>query len=438
MTKASNPTTKTDKDKANFLSYLTGAYLFFIYMEASMRWPAFEAIRFHFVYGLILTVLCGFTFISNKKEATSKINRFHSERDFSRGLVNTTFLLLAILGIYSVLSMARSISIDTYIDNVVKSAFISFFIVTSVKNIKDLKVIIFFILLAWFKLGSEGFTGWLTGSQMWESQGVQRLHGNLKMGHPNSFSAFAMGCIPFSYYLFNSTKKKLFKGFLLTIFIFSIIILIFTASRSGYVSVLLVVLYLFFKMKKNKLKIFLFSLMLGVVLSPLIPEQYYERFESIYTGKEKEGNSSGTRIKIMEDAYEMYKTYPLGVGVQAFSTVRYEMFGRSQNIHMLYIEVLTNIGPIGLIVFLVFIYRILSLNRKIINTLEIHKIENNSDRTLLYLTSMSKAIIMFILLRMVFGLFAMDLYEVHWWLMLGLTLACNKLLYLYYKKQDNN
>lgn len=420
---------KNSKEKANILSYLTGAYLFFFYMQASLRWSAFEAIRFHFVFGLILTILCSFKLLSANKSTAKKADHLKIKVDKARPLLNCVYLFLFILAIYSIASFARDISIDIYINRVIKFALISFFIVVSVDKVKDLEVILICLLLAWFKIGSEGFIGWFTGSLMWENQGVQRLHGaSAFVGHPNSFSAFAIGCLAFSLYLIKGFQSKLLKLLMLTIIIFSFVIIIFTASRSGYVAVFIAALYLFFQMKKGKMKVFFSALILLIALAPLIPEQYYERFESIYTGKEAEGNSSNTRMIIMTDALDIYTQYPLGIGIQAFSTVRYEMFGRLQNIHMLYLEVLTNIGPIGFIIFCVFILRIMRLNRHNIERTTLIDKSHSKYNNMLFLNMLSKGILAFLIMRLIFGLFAMDLYEPHWWLLLGLVLAVDKLL----------
>jgi hypothetical protein len=431
--------TSTNKEKASVLSYLTGDYLFFFYMEASLRWSSFEAIRFHFVFGLALTILCGFKLLTARKDIPKKsFNKFKTEKDKARSLINCAFLFLFILGLYSVASFAREISIDTYLDRVIKLALISFFIVSSVENIKDFKVIVIFLLLAWFKIGSEGFLGWATGNLMWESQGVQRLHGASPfVGHPNSLSAFAVGCLAFSIYLFKGFQNKWLKIMMAALIVFAFVMIVFTGSRSGYVAVFLTAIYLFFQMKKGKIKVFISTLVLLIALAPVIPEQYYERFESIYTGKEAEGNSSNTRMIIITDALKIYAEYPLGIGIQAFSTVRMDMFGRFQNVHMLYLEVLTNIGPIGFIVFLVFIMRLMKLNQ--FNILRTNDIDENHHHyeNIYFLNMLSRGILAYLVLRLIFGLFAMDLYEPHWWLLLGLVLAVNKLIPTCISKESN-
>jgi hypothetical protein len=121
----------------------------------------------------------------------------------------------------------------------------------------------------------------------------------------------------------------------------------------------------------------------------------------------------------------MYAHYPLGVGVQAFSKVRMDMFGRFQNTHNLYLEVLTNIGPIGFIVFFVFVYKLVKQNVSNISRIRGAPFAQ-VNRT--FLTNISKAVIGFILVRLLLGLFGMDLYEIYWWIALGIALAINKLI----------
>src|SRR6478609_3710164 len=185
------------------------------------------------------------------------------------------------------------------------------------------------MILAWLKMGLEGFIGLYSGNLVWENQGIQRLHGSTSMtGHPNSFSGFAVGCLPFSIFLLMCIRSTLIRAALLLLIIFALMIVVNTGSRTGYVAVVAGACYFFFKLKANKFKIFLLAIATIVCTISFVPEQYKERFESIFTGEEKEGHSSAERMLIIEDAIALYKEHPFGVGVQAFSKVRNDMFGR--------------------------------------------------------------------------------------------------------------
>ncbi|MCH2159023.1 MAG: O-antigen ligase family protein [Oleiphilaceae bacterium] len=407
-------------EKYSFHSLCTAAYLFFFYMQASLRWPAFEAIRFHFLFGAFLALI-SIVKILKKKKFVSKLDAKDPLIVSALQLKKASYWLLAIMCVYTVFSYAPDVSADVFVDRVFKYALVAFFVYVAVETLDDLKVIILGVFLAWLKVASEGFLGWIDGSMMWESQGFQRLHGSSAfVGHPNSFSLFALGCLALSMGFYKSESLVLDKIALGLLAIFSLVIIIFTGSRSGYVALFFVTTVLFFRAGHSKFKIVVLSLFLLLAILPFIPVEYYERFESIFTGQEAEGNSSGTRLIIMDDAVNIFFAYPFGVGVEAFSAVRMDMFGRVQNIHMLYLEILTNLGPFGLIVFMLFAYRLLSLAK--LGVKEADKLDST------FLSGLCKFVYIFILFRLVFGLFAMDLYEVHWWLCLGLLLASVKLL----------
>lgn len=401
--------------QGSMLSYLVGLYVFAFYLEIHLRFPALQAIRFQFLFGAIVGIFCIYRQLNSSKV-----------RSGLTGVTKTVLVLIAILGIYTVFSMDREESIRVYNDRVVKFALLSFFIYAATEKIEDLRVIIGFMLLAWLKMGLEGFLGWYTGSLVWENQGIPRLHGSTAMfGHPNSFSGFAVGCLPFTVFLLMAVKNNLLRLGLLILMAFALLIIVVTGSRTGYVAVVVGSAYFFFTLKAGKLKSLLLLAVVFLATISFVPPEYKERFSSIYSGQEKEGRSSETRKVIIEDALEVYARYPLGVGVQAFPKVRTEMFGRFQNTHNLYLEILTNIGPVGFVVFFIFLYKLVKLNR--FNMQRIPDCpESQLNRNLL--TNLSKAVIGFLLMRLLLGLFGMDLYEIYWWVALGITLAINKLI----------
>lgn len=422
---------ETDKNTASYelkslfhgqlLSYLVGFYIFAFYLELHFRIPMLQAIRFQFTYGAIIGGLCLYKFITDTQKQAS----FNS-------VTKTTFLLIFIMGIYTLFSMDRAVSTTAYSDRVIKFALLSFFIYSATNKVEDLRIIVAFTLLAWLKIGHEGFLGWYTGSLVWENQGIPRLHGSTSMyGHPNSFSGFAVGCLPYAAFLLLCVKSNFLRLGLLTILIFSLLIVVNTGSRTGYVAVVIGAMFFFMKLKAGKFKIILLAILAFSLTINLVPAHYKERFESIFTGQEKEGASSATRREIITDAIAVYKAYPLGIGLQAFPKVRGDMFGRIQDTHNLYLEILTNIGPIGLIVFVVFVFNIIKTNKDNITLLEKHH-QKGLDQS--FLINMSKATIGFILMRLILGLFGMDLYEIYWWIALGISLAIKKLIFLSLKK----
>jgi O-antigen ligase len=172
---------------------------------------------------------------------------------------------------------------------------------------------------------------------------------------------------------------------------------------------------IYFWREKLKVKTFKY-LIVGVIISisayAFLPEVYTERLNSIITLDEAEGSSSETRIQILKDAVSVFVSKPWGVGVSAFPRVRAEMFGRIQDTHNLYLELLTNLSVLGVLSFFIFIRAIIKENKTIIT-------RSNSP----LVKCVAQAVIAFIYARLFLGIFGMDTYEIYWWFAAGLTMA---------------
>jgi O-antigen ligase len=286
-----------------------------------------------------------------------------------------------------------------------------------------LKMAIGAFLLAMMKLGQEGFVGWLTGSMVWENQGVPRLHGQQGglYGHPNSFSGMAVGCLPFIYYLFpvvNKIQKLALAGLLVC----CVVIIIFTGSRTGYVATGLLVFYFWWEKEgTGKLKLLAIGTLITPIAISLLSPEYIDRFVSIFTLEETEGSSAEARIQILKDAIAVFLSHPWGVGVAAFPDVRMEMFGRSQDTHNLYLELLTNLSIFGVLAFGYLISSIMRTNRQI--TVRTTNFSELNDKDSHLVIACARAVFAFVLARLFLGLFGMDTYEIYWWFAAGITMS---------------
>lgn len=382
---------------------LVCVYIITWYLQLGSRVSILGQIRFEFLLGSFLVLTAFWKAFTEK--AGSPL----------RGI---TFLYLFLLAFYTVFSYDRAVSFDIFYNRVIKFSMLALFFAAFIRTEWALKMAVGAFLLAMAKLGQEGLFGWLSGGLVWENQGVMRLHGSTMLyRHPNSLSGMAVGCLPFVYFLYPVVGwwKKLFLLFLLGC---CAIIIIFTASRTGYVATILLGLYLSWDhLKKHKWKCVVSLMVIIPLVIATTPDQYKQRFLSIFTLEEAEGNSSQARLTIIADAFEVFLSKPWGVGVGAFPSVRTEMFGRHQDTHNLYLELLTNLGPWGLIIFLIFIVKIIKTNTLIIRAV-------GKDPSLTFISAICKASIAFLLSRLFLGMFGMDTYEIYWWLALGLTLSC--------------
>jgi putative inorganic carbon (hco3(-)) transporter len=395
-------------------------YVLIWYLQIGERVPALGAVRFEFIYAAILTVIA--IFLTPKIDANCPLTPL------------IVFYFIAIL-----IQIPFSYDFDTswtvFVDRIIKFAFMAFFIVSFVRSPTDLKFFLAAFLLACMKMGQEGMVGRITGSLIWENQGVMRLHGATPMYmHPNSFSGMAIGTLPFVYYLWPICNKYVKLGLLL-IGIFSINIIIFSASRTSYVGLLFLLLFIIY-FSENKKKLIMWLGVLFVLGIPLVPNDYVSRFDSIFSEQEKEGHSIDARKQILSDAWQIFKEHPFGIGVSAFPKVRMQRFDRSQDTHNLYFEVATNLGIQGIVIFFLLISKMMfSLNtirrsaRGCMENVPPAFFEGTTipgDMQLIECVAL--ATMSFVFTRLSLGLFGMDLYEIYWWFAIGLTFSLYSML----------
>lgn len=401
-------------------------FIVFWYLQGSYRFPALGAIRFEFLMGAFLAMFAIPAHFANPYRHRSGVGIW-------------AVLLFLVMLIMVGLSYVPGVSLDIFIDRVVKFALIGFFVIAFVTTPGRLRWFIGAFLFACLKMGQEGFVGTLTGSLIWENQGVPRLNGPTpNYGHPNSFAGMALGCLPFILYFYKIAPRYL-RVVLLVQLAFMVNIIVFTGSRTAYVA-LAVGLWFLIRRSEKQRRAFFLVLIAGLVVGSFIPHDYIERARTIITQQDMEGRSIDTRKEILEDAWQVFLDNPLGVGVHAFPAVRQDRFGREQDTHNLYLEVATNLGVQGLIVFIGLIAALLrTLSRLAVSVkqqiaLVEQAMTGSSDgaslgrmrehlRDLRTMWAACAAVYVFLMIRLGLGLFGMDLYEIYWWFALGTTVA---------------
>lgn len=398
----------------NGLTLFFCGYVVIWYLQIGQRMPFLGEIRFEFVYAFLLAIAAVV---------------FTPKLDLQNPLLPVIFLYVIVIAVQVPFSYDAAQSYEVFVNRLLKFAAMTFFIAAFVRSPQQLKWFLGAFLLACFKMGQEGLVGKLTGSLMWQNQGVMRLHGTTPLyTHPNSFAGMALGTLPFVYYLWPICSKPV--RFLLGLTtVLSLNIIIFSGSRTGYFGLFIFILYIVFSASR-KLSLLIKIIALAAVLSLFIPEEYFGRLQSIYQMQDKEGNSIEKRIEIQNDAIAIFKQNPLGIGVAAFPKKRYDTFGRVQDTHNLYWEVLTNLGIQGFLVFVLLIGKLFSVLRTVIRRsealMEIVEVRKTSDaemivKDLKLLKATALAACGFIVCRLALGLFGMDLYEIYWWFAMGIA-----------------
>jgi putative inorganic carbon (HCO3(-)) transporter len=319
---------------------------------------------------------------------------------------------------------------DVFTGTVLKYSAMGLLIARFVRTPRQLGWLMFVWLLACWKGTLEGVIGGITGSLIWENQGIMRLNGVGLWAHPNSFSEFALGVIPFCFYLFPLVNKRWLQLGLISLFCFATYVVIYTASRTGYLGYIAMLILFYFQSPQKVRKSLLIVLMILIPITVYyLPQDYKARFMSSFSGEEKEGHSKESRIKLYKEGWYIFTHHPLGVGVQNFREVAYIYFKDPMDQHCLYTEVLTELGIQGFIVFLILlrkIYTSLNSTRNELLALVARVGKSVSDDTsLIYDVRLTHAIVqstlVYFLLRLFLDIFGMDLYGICWWFIIGIA-----------------
>jgi probable O-glycosylation ligase (exosortase A-associated) len=265
------------------------------YMRApDLCWGFAKTIRFSLVVALLMFV--GFFLYERKKFYVSEIR-------------NNLLTLFAVLIILSVIvnQIKLGMAYGKY-EEFTKIILIAVFTVTIVDSQWKLRIMCWTIALSLGFYGIKcGIFGFL-GGEVFQGPGGLLLDNN-------DFSLAMVMNLPFLFYLSMEEKHPHVKLFLRVLVFFTIVTIIATRSRGGFLALAMVY---FVMTMKSRHKMLSFSIaFLGLILFLIfIPEEYVERLKSITDTKEQ---SAASRLVAWHTALIMIKANPLmGVGLGNF------------------------------------------------------------------------------------------------------------------------
>jgi putative inorganic carbon (hco3(-)) transporter len=401
-------------------------YVLYIYLQIGYRVPALGDLRLELMLGAILGPV-------------ALMRHFSSPIRGGGSVFGWAIALLIAMGIMVPLSQFPGESWNVFLNRGLKFAVYGLCIAAFVTSPRTLRWFIGAFLLAFLKMGQEGFFGTLDGSMIWQEQEIPRLRGPTpSYNHPNSFSGTQLGTLPFMFYLFPLLPWywRVVLG-VQTLFCGNVILR--TGSRTGYLGLIMGIATVIWQ-AKSRMKAVAIVVLVALIAIPLVPHDYADRFTSIFTDKSSAGQdtSVGQRKEILVDATKIFLDHPFGIGVGAFPLMRKQVFGRTQDTHNLYLEIATNIGVQGFIVFVVFVLVLVVALRRLQKRLsqQIDALQNRGEpqeplaehiADLQFVLACARAALVFLMIRLALGGFGMDLYEIYWWFLAGLTVAMIKM-----------
>ena len=188
--------------------------------------------------------------------------------------------------------------------------------------------------------------------------------------NPNDLALVLNLTIPFLVYLYTtarSAKQRFLLALLIGINLAGIIV---SFSRGGFVTLIAFVLWTAWVVGKERgtgafIKTCAAVLVLGLVLTVAGPNGYGDRVASIGDMSKDETGSYYARLMLMLGTAQGMLNHPLGVGLHMNNVLLHDTGYGWNGVHNIYLELGTEIGIPGLIVFIWLLYRLIASMRDI-------------------------------------------------------------------------
>ncbi len=390
-------------------------YLLFIFSwftHLSARLPVLGIIRFDLILIVMLTLTLTF---GNKDEKISnniKTSKTHKI---------ITFLLIYIIVTLPFVQWPGSV-INHGLENLIKAIVFYYFTIYFVTDEHKLKRFItvfigcqsFRIIEPTYLHITQGYWGSIASMANWEH--MDRLSGApMDTVNPNGLAFIILTAFPFYYYLFKTSY--IYKYAIIVLLPISIYALILTASRSGMVGLFAILCVI---VVKSRNKILLLSVIFISILLAInyMGANFNDRYTSIFSSDTKNAATSQGRLEGVKENFIVALRRPfLGHGLGTSREVNANFGGSDQPSHNLYTEAAQELGFVGLIIFCFLIKSIIDNNKKSLECIKDHQIEEP------FILSVNSAMQAWLYMNILFSFASYGLSSYEWYLFAGLSIA---------------
>jgi len=264
------------------------------------------------------------------------------------------------------------------------------------------------------------------------------------MGDENDFALVMNMAIPFAYFMFletNSTKKKILYLSACCIFIAANVA---SLSRGGFVGLVPVILYCWYKTPKKVLSTIIVAIMISVLYFSASPK-YWDEVRSIKEENIQKGTGEG-RWYSWKLGWRMFLDHPIiGVGQGNYPILapkyqtpgealyRRPVWGRA--VHSLYFTLIPELGLVGILLFSGMLYFSYKDLKWILKKEKESLLKQNQSKEIIQQLHKIKFIIFGItgamLGYLVSGAFLSVLYYPHFWLLIALFVSIRNIVEFY-------
>lgn len=215
-------------------------------------------------------------------------------------------------------------------------------------------------LLVWITVLSVGYFGFKGGIFTILTGGQHRVWGppGTFIGDNNALALAILMIIPLQIYLAKISKNKFIKLGLYAAAMLSIVSVVGSWSRGGFLGLIVLGVVLWWRSKRRTVLAIAIGLVLMSTVS-LIPEKWFDRMNTIENYEED--GSANARLEIWGFAIRVANDKPIiGGGFDVFTDpVAHDRWGEGigvRNVHSIYFQMLGSHGYPGLIIFLLLGY----------------------------------------------------------------------------------
>lgn len=403
---------KVNEKDTQVAFFLFSLYLVSFFLRLPARMPVLGEIRFD----LILVAAISYFILTAKSTKTTRLD-------------SASQYLLAIF-VYSIVTLPLVEWPGSVINNgivaFIKGAIFYFFTINLVVNSARLKIILsIFVgcnllriiepLLLNITTGYLGSTTHLGGGDF-----AGRLAGApADVINPNGLAFVIATVIPFLHYVFAPTNKKAFFIYLLLVPLL-LYTMGLTLSRSGILALAIIAFGIWWKSTHKFLLLLLGTIGLTVIFLNLTDVQK-DRYLSIVSDDARQSVSAQGRIEGWAEDFRVALNRPIiGHGLGTSREANWNVAGKDQISHILWMEIWQEIGLIGLVLF------ILYLSAMIRNFREASKLIKGRLSSDDFLYRSCQAMQVWLLMNLLFSLASYGLKSYEWYLFGGLSVVLLK------------
>ena len=271
---------------------------------------------------------------------------------------------------------------------------------------------------------------WGSYADMGDGYVLQRLAGAPNdIINPNGLAFVILTAVPFLYYLIGGLRRVIMKLAVAGLLAAMLYALVLTGSRSGMVGLLVIVAVIIFR-SERRATILTVAAIAAVLLIGVMTPDMRDRYLSLTDGDTRNAATMQGRLQHMLDEVEVASRRPfVGHGLGTSQEALANEAGRYQPSHNLYLEVMIELGMIGLVIYLLFLASIFGNLREVRAAIVSHGKHRDQDgQNWRFYERCTGATLVLTLMCLVFSIASYGLSEFYWYLIAGLSVALRNLL----------